>query len=114
MTDQPPRPGDRSPWGVIISCEDVAPGVYYVSTASHGGIWLSPERLAIVPADYRAYAERWAHGWGPGWFEEDVAASAVVATFPELFTRRGQCWPHVQADALNRIERALAARKVAQ
>lgn len=114
MTDQPPRIGDRSPWGVIDYIEHWASGVCYVSTASHGGIWLSPDRLAIVPADYRAYAERWAHGWGPGWFEEDVAASAVVATFPELFTRRGQCWPHVQEDALNRIERALAFRSVAR
>ena len=113
MTDLPTY-GGPSPWGRIQHLAMIAPGVWKVSTASHGGIWLSPDRLALVPADYRAYAERWAHGWGPGWFEEDVAACAVVATFPELFTRRGQCWPHVQEDALNRIERALAPRSVAQ
>ena len=33
-----------SPWGAIDDKEKYAPGIWFVTTPSHGGIWLSPER----------------------------------------------------------------------
>lgn len=49
------EPGD-SPWGLVVHCDTLCPGVYSVSTAGHGGIMvhidaarrlLSPEAQAI-------------------------------------------------------------------
>lgn len=43
----PPR---HTPWGVVQTSTRLADGIWKVSTASHGGIWLSPARRAQVPA----------------------------------------------------------------
>lgn len=66
-----------SPWGGVQKATEYGPGVWSVSTASHGGFQLSPERNALV-ADY----------WrtGDGWYEEDCDWSIVAVTFPDLFT----------------------------
>jgi hypothetical protein len=72
-----------TPWGRAQTANYVADGITFYSTASHGGFKLSPERVALVAPEYRAYARRWSGS--PAWYEEDVAALAVVATFPELF-----------------------------
>jgi hypothetical protein len=41
----------ETPWGKADSVEIIADGIYTVSTPSHGGILLLPERLAAMP-DY--------------------------------------------------------------
>lgn len=38
-----------TPWGKADSVELIADGIYTVSTPSHGGILLLPERLAAMP-----------------------------------------------------------------
>jgi hypothetical protein len=38
------KPPTSSPWGYIEETTRLADGIYFVSTASHGGIWLSRER----------------------------------------------------------------------
>ena len=114
MTDHPPTYGSPTPWGRVQQLSMIADGIWQVSTASHGGIWLSPDRLAQVRFDWAAYAESWAHGWGPGWFEEDVAACAVVATWPSLFAQLGADWQAVQAEAESILARYIKPRKVAQ
>lgn len=76
-----PEPKVRTPWGVADYIEEPADGITYYGTASHGGYHLSAERLAQVPAKWRTFAARWSHGWGPSWFEQDVAAAAVLVTF---------------------------------
>lgn len=105
MSIFPPRAGASTPWGWADSVRELAPGIIQVSTPSHGGIWLAPDRLAQVAPEWRAYAAKWSHGWGEAWFEEDCCALAVVATWPWLFARLGQSWEHVQADAIERLER---------
>ncbi len=84
MSIFPPRAGASTPWGAADTVRELAPGILRVETPSHGGIWLSPDRLAQVAPEWRAYAAQWSHGWGEAWFEEDCCALAVLATFDEL------------------------------
>lgn len=63
-----PRVGSWSPWGTIQTAETVIPGMVLVTTASHGGAWLSPELEAEIPAKYRDIGHRYAPA---PWYEED-------------------------------------------
>lgn len=78
-TNREPQKGEESPWSIIQSRTEWAPGVIMVSTAGHGGFWIAPEHLEKIPARWRAFAASWSHGWGEQWWEEDVAAVAVGA-----------------------------------
>lgn len=75
--------GKSSPWGIVQDEETIAEGIVYVSTASHGGIWVSPELLGRVQEAMRDYAAYWSGS--SSWFEEDCAAQCVVVSFPEHF-----------------------------
>lgn len=75
--------GKSSPWGRIQDEEIIAEGIVYVSTASHGGIWVAPELLGRVKREMRDYAAYWSGS--SQWFEEDCAAQCVVVSFPEYF-----------------------------
>lgn len=66
----------HSPWGRIDHQKTIAPGIVEVSTPSHGGVWLSPERNALVPENARR---------PDGWYEEDCQWSVVVLSFPDLW-----------------------------
>jgi hypothetical protein len=78
-----PTVRSSSPWGTIDHVETIAEGVVSVNTPSHGGIWLSAERLKAIKPEWAAYAAKWSGS--PQWYEEDVAVCAVMATWPELF-----------------------------
>lgn len=84
-----------SPWGTVEHAEELPGGAWFVSTASHGGIFLPPALDARMPAEARAAAQRWARG-AVGWYEEDCCAAWPLAVFPELCTRHGldreQAW----------------------
>ncbi|MEY9247594.1 DUF7007 domain-containing protein [Bradyrhizobium elkanii] len=67
-----------SPWGAIQDKRELAPGIWSVSTASHGGIKLSRERNAAVPKYMRAEA---------GWYEEDCRWSIAAVIHPIAFQR---------------------------
>jgi hypothetical protein len=69
-----------TPWGNSQTIKEIAPGIIRVTTASHGGYHLTPERLAQMPEAQRetAYSTN-------GWFEEDVDWSLVAVNFPEAF-----------------------------
>jgi hypothetical protein len=75
-TYQRTDPPTRSQWGAVQDAEELAPGMWQVSTASHGGIKLSRERNADVPKFMRAEG---------GWYEEDCQWSIVALVFPEPF-----------------------------
>jgi hypothetical protein len=75
--------GKASPWGTVQDEEIIADGIVYVSTASHGGIWVSRERLGRVKREMQDYAAYWSGS--SQWFEEDCAAQCVVVSFPEYF-----------------------------
>lgn len=58
-----------SPWGEVQEGKRLAPGIWKVYTASHGGIWLNDERLSqlneILGHEYPTFCG------SPRWFEED-------------------------------------------
>ena len=62
----PPRPGDLSPWGDIQTVTPLGPDAVSVTTASHGGICVSPAALRRIPEPLRLTAFS-----AGGWFEED-------------------------------------------
>ena len=39
---------NKSPWGVVQTCDTLCPGVFLVSTASHGGTMVSNEVAAFL------------------------------------------------------------------
>ena len=78
-----PTIGSHSPWGAIDDAKEIAEGIVSVGTPSHGGIWLSPERFAQMPACLRN--RNWL-GEESNWFEEDCSWLLVVARFPECFS----------------------------
>lgn len=71
-----------TPWGIAQSQRSIADGITTYSTASHGGIELSEERLAAMPAALREFLP---FSGQPGWYEEDVDWSIVALAFPEAF-----------------------------
>lgn len=75
--------GKSSPWGIVEGEEQIAEGIIYVSTASHGGIWVARELLPRIQKEMRDYAKYWSGS--SQWFEEDCAAQCVVVSFPEYF-----------------------------
>lgn len=97
---------NNTPWGRADAIEQVADGITFYSTPSHGGYYLSPERNEQVPQRYRDFAAKWSKGYfdgsakAYGWYEEDCAALAVVVTFPDLF-------PMVTEDDLTRYTEML-------
>jgi hypothetical protein len=68
----------RSPWGAIQTKRELAPGIWTVSTAGHGGIKLSRERNAVVPEYMRSKG---------GWYEEDCQWAIAAVVHPIGFTR---------------------------
>ena len=62
----PPSRGASSPWGPIQTITPLGPDAVAVTTASHGGLRVSPSALARMPAAIRETPYS-----GGGWFEED-------------------------------------------
>jgi len=80
-----PRRGMSSPWGIIHEATPVGglqSGVVQISTASHGGLWVSPAARARMNP-YLAAFPTWTKN--PAWWEEDMDAAVVVIAFPDLF-----------------------------
>jgi hypothetical protein len=75
--------GKSSPWGIVQDEEVIAEGIIYVSTASHGGIWVARELMHRITHEMQDYAKYWSGS--SQWFEEDCAAQCVVVSFPEYF-----------------------------
>lgn len=61
-----------TPWGAIQWHHQISPGVVMVGTASHGGIWLSDERITELPDHYESYTGT------PIWNEEDEDGGLVL------------------------------------
>ena len=69
----------QSPWGGVHYQCDIAPGIAVVSTSSHGGVWLSPERASALPAWARTVASDYCPK--PTWWEEDCEAAVPILAF---------------------------------
>ena len=64
--------GMSTPWGQIQDHHRIADGVVSVSTAGHGGIWLSDKRIAQLPKHYEPFTGT------PRWNEEDEDGALVM------------------------------------
>lgn len=67
-------------WGKPQNQEQIAEGITWLTTASHGGYVLSAERLEEMPTHYRACSFSGDHN-----FEEDCSWCAVALTWPQYF-----------------------------
>lgn len=66
---------ENSPWGKVQTCDVLCPGVFLVSTASHGGTLVSKEVLALL--SHAAQKCGFKQG-GYLCFEEDCQESVVL------------------------------------
>lgn len=78
--DQIPK---TTPWGKPQTTEILADGIVEFTTASHGGIWLRPERNAQVPMQLKQSS--FCQNGLRGWYEEDCDAEIVRQVFPQFF-----------------------------
>lgn len=69
-----------TPWGISDSVVIFADGIELYHTPSHGGFWLSNERLKELPDYMSDIAEN------GRWFEEDCNWSVIPLAFPDYFT----------------------------
>lgn len=70
--------GSRTPWGEAQNADHIAPGIVIVDAAGHGGVKLSPERNAAIPAPLRNRS---------GWYEEDSERFIVEAFHADAYTK---------------------------
>lgn len=98
-----PTSRSMTPWGVVQDRSEIASGIVFVGTASHGGFWLSPDRLAILRANL-PWLDRTFSGFP--WFEEDCDAAYVMVAFPEYFDSETRA----NAERMIDWHRALKAR----
>lgn len=74
-----PRPA-HSPWGEIQTAEQLLPGIWTVTTSSHGGFLLSEQRHNAMPPCL---------GRADRHYEEDVDYALVVLAFEREFSAAG-------------------------
>ena len=68
-----------SPWGNIVSCDEVAPGIYDITTPSHGGIYVSPELTDKIPPEIKPFAG------DRSWWEENTDWAVPALVFEDEF-----------------------------
>lgn len=73
----------QTPWGPAQTADEIAPGIIFYSTASHGGYHLSLWRNADVPLAVRK--KTFCKLGMKGWYEEDCDARIVESVFSECF-----------------------------
>jgi hypothetical protein len=76
----------ETPWGRATTRERVAPGLWAVSTPSHGGYYVEPAALERIPEAFRAAT----FARSPHWYEEDCDWAIVARYFPEAFPAEAQ------------------------
>ena len=74
VKDAAPQIGGQSPWGTIDHMAKLADGVIFVFTPSHGGVWLSDDRVkeipeSIISTNFLGFRK---------WWEEDCDAIKVL------------------------------------
>lgn len=77
---------DNTPWGKADDHREIARGIVWLTTPSHGGYWLSDDRQAQMPEPYRSVRPF----AGRGWYEEDCDWCLVALSFPEHFPPQAQ------------------------
>ena len=77
-------PPNNTPWGSADHKHAQAPGLVWVSTPGHGGIWMSPARLA----SFRQAFPNFCGYAGLPWLEEDCDWAMAALAFPDAFDDR--------------------------
>lgn len=81
-----PREGHHTYWGPAQDVWPISAGVWGCSTAGHGGIWISPERVDELPTEVVDWIvqkrQACSYACGPTWFEEDCAWAIPFAFLP--------------------------------
>ena len=81
----------NSPWGRVQKQQEILPGIIVVHTAGHGGIWLSPERQAQLPAWALEISSSYCPK--PMWWEEDCESQVIMYVFFEEIEKRHGAFP---------------------
>jgi hypothetical protein len=104
-----------TPWGRADHIKQVIPGMWWVSTPSHGGFYLSPERLLQMPA-WAIATPRWAGlddgpNGGP-WFEEDCEWCIPVLVFWDEYqvSEKAENQPDTYTNAVDTLKNWHPAR----
>lgn len=50
---------NKSPWGAVQTCDTLCPGVFLVSTASHGGTMVSNDVAVSLPGSQAVRLSAW-------------------------------------------------------
>jgi len=76
----------QTPWGESDYIEELARGIFHVTTPSHGGFFLSPSRVAEMPDCFKGatFGDN-----GPSWYEEDCDAAMVMLVFGMVVEKFG-------------------------
>ncbi len=75
------KPTVETPWGPAQQSKEIAPGIVRHDTASHGGYYVSPARVALMPKPLREFKPF----AGANWYEEDCDWCIVALAFPQYF-----------------------------
>lgn len=73
---------ENTPWGPAQCCDTVAEGIWFLSTASHGGYAISRQRTREMPRDLALIQSPYSP---PGWYEEDCDWAIVAIGLAEHF-----------------------------
>lgn len=97
-----------TPWGRADHVKQVIPGMWWVSTPSHGGFYLSLERMLRMP-DWAIATPRWADG---PWFEEDCEWCIPVIVFWDEFkhSEKAASQPDTYVNAVDTLKNWHPAR----
>lgn len=68
-------PPKQSPWGAVQVCDVLCPGVFLVSTASHGGTMIASDMVSVLSPAARKCGMR-QNGWLC--YEEDTEENIVL------------------------------------
>ena len=77
-----------TPWGKPDHANQIAQGIWEVSTPSHGGFWLIPEVRQQMPISW--LDSTFCTQGHAGWFEEDCDWCLVALAFPNCFSKEHQ------------------------
>lgn len=94
----------QSPWGSVQMRADSSlyPGLFQVSTAGHGGMYVPDKYLHLIPVDVQqTMGERWSGS--VNWYEEDDAMIAPLAYLPGLAEEWYDNPDHGQSHFMDRL-----------
>ncbi len=77
--------GSETPWGTAQTVDEIAKGIYGVTTASHGGIYLDADHAQRVPNDIRESSFLGVSNW----YEEDCDWCIPYVLFEDEILEQG-------------------------